>query len=411
MGTIVEEIFSKKLNRKVKAGEIVIAPVDYVMSHDTTTPLAIQAWKKIGKPLFNKDKIVIVFDHYYPSPDIKSAETHKQILEFVKKNNINNFFTEGVCHQIMVEKGFTLPGDIVIGGDSHTCTYGAISCFSTGMGSTDIGVTWTTGKNWFKIPETININVIGKFQKGVYAKDLILKIIKTIGANGATYKSIEFSGQTIENMEIHDRLTLCNMVIEAGAKTGLIKTDEKTKKFFKNLGINKIQEIFPRNPKYEKTFNIDVSDLEPQIAYPCRVDNVKNIKEFENLEIDQVFIGTCTNGRYEDLEIAAKILNNKKVKSRTIIVPASKSIYKKAITNGLIDIFLDANATVCNPGCGPCVGRHQGILAKKQRALTTMNRNFKGRMGSPESEIYLGSPATAAATAIYGKITDSRRIL
>ncbi|MBD3204447.1 homoaconitate hydratase family protein [Candidatus Woesearchaeota archaeon] len=407
MGTIVEEIFSKKLKRKVKAGDVVIAPVDYVMSHDTTTPLAIEAWKKIKKPIFNKKKIVIVFDHYYPSPEIKSAKTHKKIRTFIKKHNINNFFTQGVSHQIMIEKGFAVPGDIVIGGDSHTCTYGALGCFSTGMGSTDIGCTWATGKSWFKIPETININVSGKLKKGVYAKDLILMIIKLLGADGATYKSIEFSGNTIENMEIHERLTLSNMAIEAGAKCGLIRTDKKTKKYLKK----KIAEIFPRNPEYEKIINIDAGKIEPQIAYPDRVDNVCDIQEIENKKLDQVFIGTCTNGRYKDLEIAAEILENKKVKCRTIIVPASNNILKKAIDSGLIDTFINAGAVVCNPGCGPCVGRHQGILAKDETALTTMNRNFRGRMGSPDSGIFLASPATAAASAVCGKITDPRRLL
>ncbi|MAG08090.1 3-isopropylmalate dehydratase large subunit [Candidatus Woesearchaeota archaeon] len=408
MGTLVEEIFSRKLGKKVKAGEIVLADVDYAISHDTTTPLAIKAWEDIGKPLFNKDMIVIVFDHYYPSPNIDGANTQKDIRGFVKKHNIKSWLFNGVCHQLMVEKGFALPGNIVVGGDSHTCTYGALGCFSTGMGSTDIGVVWATGKNWFRVPETININVNGKFKEGVYAKDLILKIINIIGADGATYKSLEFTGETIENMEIHERLTLSNMAIEAGAKCGLIKTDKKTKEFFKKMGVNEIEDIAPDKPNYEKTVTIDVSTLDPQIAYPNRVDNVKDIKEFEGLELDEVFIGTCTNGRYEDLEIAANILKGKKVNKycRVIILPASAEIYKKALENGLVKIFLDAGATVGIPGCGACVGRHQGVLGDGERALTTMNRNFTGRMGSPKSEIYLASPATCAVSAIHGKITD-----
>jgi 3-isopropylmalate/(R)-2-methylmalate dehydratase large subunit len=413
MGTLTEEIFSRKLGRPVKAGELVIADVDYVVSHDTTTLLAIEAWKGIGRPLFDKDRIVIVFDHYYPAPNPTFADSHKQIRDFAKKEGLKNFFFEGVCHQLMVEKGFALPGSIVVGADSHTCTYGALGCFSTGMGSTDVGVVWATGKNWFRVPETININVKGKFQKGVYAKDLILEIIRQITADGATYKTLEFTGETISNMEIHERLTLANMAIEAGAKAGLMAVDEKTVQFLKSITDKKVEMIKPINPKYEKTVTIDVSRLEPQIAYPARVDNVKPISEFKGLEIDEVYIGTCTNGRYEDLEIAAKILKGKKVNKfcMTIIVPASTSIYQKAMDNGLIKIFLDAGATVGNPGCGPCVGRHQGILGDGERALTTMNRNFLGRMGSAKSEIYLGSPATCAATALYGKITDPREVL
>ncbi|MBS1266782.1 MAG: Methanogen homoaconitase large subunit [Candidatus Woesearchaeota archaeon] len=413
MGTLAEEIFSKKLGREVKAGETVITDVDYIMSHDTTTPLAIDAWKEIGKPLHNPDNIVIVFDHYYPAPNSKGSNTHKQIMKFAKKQGIKNIFFKGVCHQIMIEKGFAKPGSIVIGGDSHTCTYGALGCFSTGMGSTDIGVSWATGKNWFKIPETINIEIGGNFQNGVYAKDLILNIIRKIGANGATYKSIEFTGNAIRNMQIHQRLTLSNMAVEAGAKTGLIQTDEKTANFLGANPLAEFVEIKSNNPKYESTYNFNISNIEPQIAFPSRVDNVKPIGEFAGLDIDQVFIGTCTNGRYDDLKIAADILKKRKVARfcKTIVVPASVGVYKKAMSNGLIDIFLDAGVTVGNPGCGPCVGRHQGILADNERALTTMNRNFKGRMGNPESEIYLASPATCAATAINGKITDPRKVI
>ncbi|MBU0756791.1 MAG: 3-isopropylmalate dehydratase large subunit [Nanoarchaeota archaeon] len=411
MGTIVEEIFSKKLGRQVRAGELVIAPVDYVMSHDTTTPLAINAWKKIGKPLFDKNRIVVMFDHYYPAPNIEGANMHKKIRDFVKENDLPNFFFEGVCHQVMIEKGFTLPGNIVVGGDSHTCTYGALGCFSTGMGSTDIGVVWATGRNWFRIPETININVTGKLQKGVYAKDLILYIIGQISADGATYKSLEFSGETIEKMEINERLTLSNMAIEAGAKCGLIMTDDKTKEYFRSIGIEDIENIRPVEPQYEKTIKIDASLLSPQIAYPHRVDNVKDINEFIGLELDQVFIGTCTNGRYEDLKIAAGILKGKKVsdRCRTIVIPASQAIYERALKQGLIDIFIKSGCTVGAPGCGSCVGRHQGVLGDGERALTTMNRNFQGRIGSPKSEIYLASPATCAASAITGKITDPRK--
>lgn len=413
MGSLVEEIFSRRLDKDVEPGQIVVADVDYVMSHDTTTPLAIEAWKKTGKPLFDNNRIVIVFDHHYPAPNITSANTHRNLKEFVKHHNIKHFFTEGVSHQIMVEKGFAQPSNIVVGGDSHTCTYGALGCFSTGMGSTDIGVVWATGKNWFKIPETINVKVEGRFPHGVYAKDLILETIKRLGAAGATYKSLEFTGQTIKEMEIHERLTVCNMAIEAGAKCGLIAPNSKTRTYLEDKTNQKVENISAKDPEYTRTVSIDVTQLNPQIAYPNRVDNVKPISEFEGLKLDQVFIGTCTNGRYEDLKKATQILNGKKVHEdcKTIVVPASNAIYKKAIETGVVKDFVNAGAIVGNPGCGPCVGRYQGVLAKGERALTTMNRNFTGRMGSPQAEIYLSSPATAAASAISGEITDPREVL
>jgi 3-isopropylmalate dehydratase large subunit len=412
MGTIIEEIFTRRLGRQVNAGEIVMADVDYIMSHDNTTPLAIKAFNKIGKPIKDTNKIVIHFDHAYPPPNVLAAEMQKKTREFIKKHNIKNFYHQGICHQVMIEEGFIKPGSIVIGGDSHSNTYGAFSCLGVGFGSTEIGVTWITGKTWFKIPETINVVLIGNTQKGVYAKDIMLHIAKILTMNGATYKSVEFSGDYIEQLPMHDRIIFSNMSTEIGAKCGLIVTDDITIKYLENetKAKNPFEIIKPSNCRYEKVIEIDVSIIKPKVACHPSVDNVKDINEIEGLPIDEVFIGTCTNARYEDLEIAANILKGKKVNryTRTIITPASQKIYQKCEDNGLISIFHDAGCTVTNSGCGACIGRHGGLLAKGEKAFTTMNRNFSGRMGS--GEIYLGSPAAATATAINGKITDPRRL-
>jgi homoaconitate hydratase family protein len=305
-----------------------------------------------------------------------------------------------------------LPGRVIIGGDSHTCTYGALGAFGTGVGSTDIGVSYATGKNWFRVPETFYFDANGSFAKGVYPKDLILKIIGKVGARGATYKACEFGGETIENMAIGDRLTLTNMAIEMGGKTGVIKTDKITENFLKSRGYP-YTEIVPKDPDYEKIFEFDVDDLTPQLAVSPKVDNVYPVEKYEGTEVDEVFIGTCTNGRIDDLEIAARMFKGKKLSPllKTIIVPASNEIYFEAMNRGYIKIFMDAGAMVCNPGCGPCIGRHQGVLAPGDRALTTMNRNFIGRMGSDKGEIIIASPATAAATALTGKITDPREVI
>lgn len=415
MGTIIEEIFSKKLGREVKAGEIVLCDIDYAMSHDNTTPLAIKAFRDIGKPIKNKDMIVIHFDHAFPAPNLLAAEAQKKIVDFMKQEGIKNFFHHGICHQVMIEEGFVKPGNVIIGGDSHSNTYGAFSALGTGFGSTEIGVSWITGKTWFKIPETINVVLKGKMPKGVYAKDVMIYVAGKLGMDGATYKSVEFSGDYIENLPMHERIIFPNMSTEIGAKCGLIATDDITLDFLKNHTNAKgpFEIIRAVNPNYERVLEIDVSTLEPYVSCPPDVDNVKILKEIEGTPIDEVFIGTCTNGRYEDLEIAANILKGKKVSrfTRTIITPASRKVYEKAIEKGLVKIFYDAGCILTVTGCGACIGRHGGLLAAKERAFTTMNRNFTGRMGSPDAEIYLGSPAAAAATAIEGKIADPRRYL
>lgn len=415
MGTLVEEIFSRKLGRAVKAGEIVMCGIDYMMSHDNTTPLAIKALNEIGKPIKDKSKIVIHFDHAYPAPNLIAAEAQKKIIDFMKKENIENFYHQGVCHQVMIEEGFVSPGRVIIGGDSHSNTYGAFGCFSAGFGSTEIGVAWATGKTWFKVPETIHIVLNGTSKKGTYAKDVMIYLAGKLGMDGATYKSLEFSGTYIDSLPMHERIIFPNMSTELGAKCGLIASDDETIRFLENetKAHGPFEKIAPHDPVYEKEIILDVDDIEPQIACHPDVDNVKPLKDVEGLPIDEVFLGTCTNGRYEDIEIFARMLKGRKVNkfTRVLVNPASKNILDRAIENGLIKILHDAGVTIGVTGCGACIGRHAGILAPKERALTTMNRNFIGRMGSAEAEIYLGSPATAAATAIEGRIADPRRYM
>lgn len=412
MGTLIEEIFSRKLGRTVQAGEIVIMDVDHIMSHDNTTPLAIKAFREIGKPIMDTGKIVLHFDHAYPAPNVKAAENHKLITEFVREQNLPYLYRQGVCHQVMIEEGFVTPGAIIIGGDSHTNTYGALGAFGTGLGSSEIGAAWVTGKCWFKVPETIRIELKGESIPGVFAKDVMLYIAGKLGMDGGTYRAIEFGGEYIRKLPLHERIIFSNMSTEIGAKCGLIAPDDTTFEFLENetKAEGPFEKYAPVEPAYEQVVEIDVSAIGPQIACHPDVDNVKTIAQMEGLEINQVYIGTCTNARYEDLEIAASILEGKRVHpyTRVIVTPASEKIYRKAMQNGLVNIFLDAGAFVTGTGCGACIGRHGGILAAGERALTTMNRNFVGRMGSPESEIYLASPATAAASALTGRITDPR---
>lgn len=415
MGTLVEEIFSQKAGRTVEAGEIVLLDVDFIMSHDNTTPLAIKAFREIGKPIKDKNKIVISFDHAYPAPNMQAAENQKKITDFMKEQGITHFYHQGICHQVMIEEGYVTPGAVIVGGDSHSNTYGAFGAFGTGFGSTEIGVAWVTGKAWFRTPETILIRIEGKAPPGVYAKDVMLSIAGLMGMDGATYKSVEFTGGYIDALPMHERIIFPNISTEIGAKCGLITPDETTLSFLyrQTKAAPPFKPIKPQNPKYQQVVEVDVTSLVPQVACHPDVDHVKPLPEIEGLPIDEVFIGTCTNGRYEDLEVAARILKGHKVSpyTRTIITPASVIVYQKALKNGLIDIFHEAGCTIGVVGCGACIGRHGGLLAPGERAFTTMNRNFIGRMGSAESEIYLGSPAAAAATAIEGKITDPRRYL
>lgn len=419
MGTLIEEIFSRKAGRRVQAGEIVLLDVDYIMSHDNTTPLAIKAFREIGKPIYDKNRIVLHLDHAYPAPNVLAAENHRKILDFVREQELPHLFMQGVCHQVMLEEGFVTPGSIIIGADSHSNTYGVMGAFGTGLGSTEIAVAWVTGKCWFKVPETIRIELHGQTQPGVYAKDVMIHIAGLLGMDGATYRSVEFGGEYIESLPMHERIIFPNMSTEIGAKCGLIAADQVTVDYLLNetpLGnshqAGDFELLRPVNPRYERVIEIDVSTLTPQVACHPDVDNVKPLEQVEGLEVHEVYIGTCTNARYEDLEIVANMLRGKRVHPlvRVIVTPASQRIYKKALQNGLIETLIDAGCTVTGTGCGACIGRHGGILAPGERALTTMNRNFVGRMGSPLAEIYLASPATAAATALTGRITDPRTI-
>jgi len=414
MGTLIEEIFSRKAGRAVQAGEILLLDVDYIMSHDNTTPLAIKAFREIGKPIFDKNRIVLHLDHAYPAPNVLAAENHKKIIEFVKEQELPHFFHQGVCHQVMIEEGFITPGAVIIGADSHSNTYGALGAFGAGLGSTEIAVAWVTGKCWFKVPETIRIELTGRTQPGVYAKDVMIHIAGQLGMDGATYRSVEFGGDYIASLPMNERIVFPNMSTEIGAKCGLIAADEVTIRYLESStpARGPFEMFGPVNPRYERVVEIDVSTIPPQVACHPDVDNVKPLEQVAGLEVHEVYIGTCTNARYEDIELVAGMLKGKKVNpfTRVIVTPASERIYRKALQNGLIEILLDAGCTVTGTGCGACIGRHGGILAAGERALTTMNRNFIGRMGSPLSEVYLASPATAAATALMGRITDPRSI-
>ncbi|MGQ4913883.1 MAG: 3-isopropylmalate dehydratase large subunit [Candidatus Asgardarchaeia archaeon] len=414
--TISEKILSEKAKKDLYAGDIDIVNVDIVAAQDGTGPLAIKEFNKLG---FNKVKkpqnTLMVIDHSAPAPRKELSNTHKILREFANKYNTRIAdIGDGIIHQILIES-FVSPGDVVVGADSHSCTSGALGAFSTGMGSTDVAVIMALGKTWMRVPETYRIEVYGDFQKGVFSKDLILHIIGKIGADGAIYKALEFVGETISKMSIDSRLTLTNMAVEAGAKTGVIPTDEITKKFLAEMGrAEKFREIKSDDDAvFEKVMYFDAGDIPPTVAAPHFVDNTKPIEEVLDIPVNQVFIGTCTNGRLEDLRVAASILKGKKIASgtRLIIVPASRRIYLEALKEGLLEIFVRARGIVLNPGCGPCVGIHEGVLGDNEICLSTQNRNFKGRMGNPNAEIYLASPATAAATAINGRISDPREVL
>jgi 3-isopropylmalate/(R)-2-methylmalate dehydratase large subunit len=417
---ITEKILAKASGKKVvRPKEIVDANVDMIMVHDLTGPLAVEAFEKIGiKNVWDNQKIVVILDHQVPAESVKAAELHKTMRKFAQDQRIRIYDVGkgGICHQVMPEKGHVMPGTVIVGADSHTCTYGAFGAFATGIGSTEAAAVFATGKIWLKVPETIKINVEGRFQKFVTPKDLILHIIGKLGAGGAIYKSIEFAGQTIRAMSIAGRMTLCNMTVEMGAKNGIIEPDETTRKFLKGRTTKPLMAFetlkSDEDASYDKIVNIDVTDLTPQIAYPSSVDNVKPASEMNNVNVEQAFIGSCTNGRIEDLRAAAEILKGKMVKDgvRTLVIPASQEVYRQAISEGLIETFTDAGALVCGSTCGPCLGGHIGLLAPGETCVSTSNRNFIGRMGSKEAKVYLASPATVAASAITGRITDPREL-
>lgn len=414
--TIAEKIISKHVEHEVKVGELVIAKVDVAAVQDGTGPLMCNEFKKLGKDkLANPERSILFIDHAAPSPRKELSNTHTVLREFAKQYGaILSEVGEGVCHQRLVET-YVNPMEILVGADSHTCTSGALGAFATGMGSTDIAVAMALGKTWLKVPATFKVEVNGEFPKGVYAKDLILHLIGTIGADGATYKALEFSGSTIDNMNMADRFTIANMAVEAGAKAGLFPTDEKTKAFLEERGRgDKFVEVKPdEDAVYERVIKIDASQLKPTVSCPHTVDNTKTVDELKDVKVNQVFIGTCTNGRIEDLRVAAEILKGKKVNPdvRLLVAPASRDVFKQALKEGLIEIFVDSGAAIVTSGCGPCVGVHAGILGDGEVCLATQNRNFQGRMGNTKGFIYLASPAVAAYSAIKGYIADVREVL
>jgi len=405
--TITEKILANASHKSnAAAGDVVIAEVNIVMAHDSTGPLAVESFYGIGKKVFDPNRIVIVFDHFFPPPSVDAATLHRKLRDFVAEQKIPNLYSNGVCHQILVEK-FVSPGDVVVGADSHTCTEGALGAFSTGLGSTDIAGAMASGRCWFKIPESLRFNLSGAPREGVFAKDIILSIIGHVGAEGAVYKAAEFTGDYVKTASAPSRLTLCNMAVEMGAKNGIIEADKVTEKFLGREG-----KIFrsDRDADYEDEYEIEVDKVEPQIACPHTVDNVKPVTSVEGKKVDQAYIGTCTNGRLEDIEIAARILRGKKIAEnvRLIVAAASTKVHLDALEKGCMQEIINAGGIVCNPSCGPCVGRHEGVLAEGETCISTQNRNFAGRMGHPKAEIYLASPATVAASALAGKIVDPR---
>ncbi|WP_066872093.1 3-isopropylmalate dehydratase large subunit [Clostridium mediterraneense] len=412
--TMTQKILAKHAGlEKVKAGQLIEANLDLVLGNDITTPVAVKEFHKLKlKKVFHSDKVAIVPDHFTPNKDIKSAEQVKLIRNFSKEKEVNNFFDigeMGIEHCLLPEKGLVVAGDVVIGADSHTCTYGALGAFSTGIGSTDMAAGMATGKCWFKVPEAIKFVLKNKPNKWVSGKDVILHIIGMIGVDGALYKSMEFTGEGVKNLSMDSRFTITNMAIEAGAKNGIFPVDELTIEYMKNHS-DKKWEVFEADDDadYSEVYEIDLSKIKSTVAFPHLPDNTRTIDNVGEINVDQVVIGSCTNGRMQDLREAAEILKGKKVKKgvRTIIIPGTQKIYLQAMEEGLLKTFVESGAIVSTPTCGPCLGGHMGILAAGERAISTTNRNFVGRMGHVESEVYLASPAVAAASAITGKISS-----
>ncbi|RQD67313.1 MAG: 3-isopropylmalate dehydratase large subunit [Desulfonatronovibrio sp. MSAO_Bac4] len=416
--TLAQKILQKHSSDQVKeAGQIVRARTSMVLANDITAPLSIDSFRKMGaKKVFDREKVALVCDHFTPNKDIDSAEQVKKVREFAKEMDVVHYYeggNVGVEHALLPELGLVGPGDIVVGADSHTCTYGGLGAFATGMGSTDIAAAMALGETWFKVPETIKVNISGQHDKYITSKDLILHLIGLIGVDGALYRALEFTGPVISDMEVEGRMTMANMAIEAGGKVGLFPADAKTVDYCRSNGFANPEEIYPdEGAVYCREVNIDVTGMAPQIACPHLPDNVKSVDELINIRLDQVVLGSCTNGRISDLRQAAEIIKGHKVHKdvRFIVLPATPKIYEQALDEGLLSIFIKAGAIVGPPTCGPCLGGHMGILAAGEKCLATTNRNFKGRMGSLESEVYLGSPIVAAASAVAGEIIHPARM-
>lgn len=414
--TFSEKVLGNKAGKDVQAGEVVTVSPDFILSHDNTAAIG-KEFAKLGlENVKNPDKLVIILDHVVPAAAEKYAVNHKLVREFVSQQRISHFFDihHGICHQVLHEAGFALPGKLILGADSHTTSYGALGAFSAGIGRTEVACLWATDEIWLRVPETHRIELQGGYAAGTYAKDLVLKIIGDLGADSANYKAVEFAGPAAQNMKLADRLVLANMAAEMGAKNGYFEPNPAILAYLEGRAQMEYEPVFSDpDAVYEKMFSFDLSTLEPQVACPHTVDNVKAIQEVAGTPIQQVLIGTCTNGRFEDLEVAAGIFKNRKVHSnvRTLVIPASRWEYLRALKEGLLEILSEAGCVILNPGCGPCLGAHMGILAPGETALSTANRNFRGRMGSRDSNIYLASPATAAVSALRGVITDPRDCL
>jgi methanogen homoaconitase large subunit len=410
LATISEKIFSRASGHRAEAGEIVEAEVDYAMSHDGTSVLAIRAFTEMGSErVWNPERIVIPFDHIVPANNSTAADLQRMVRTWAKDQGIVHFFEggAGICHQVFPEEGFALPGSLLVGADSHSCTYGAFGAFGTGVGATDMAEIYSRGRLWFKVPETVAVRISGRLGEMVLAKDLTLMLVGEIGSDGATYQALEYLGETVEDLSISGRMTLCNMGVEMGAKAAIVPADRTTEEYLRGRAKGPYQQIRSDPDSYDSEMEFDVSELSPQIAAPFRVDNVRPVGDLAGTEVDQVFIGTCTNGRLEDLEVAARILKGKEVKARTLVIPASKEVLLQALSSGVLEVIVRAGAMLATPGCGPCLGAHMGVLAEGEVCLSTANRNFPGRMGKG-GLVYLASPATAAASAISGEITDPR---
>ena len=415
--TIAEKILSQHAGKDLKAGDFAVCSIDFCFGQDGTSGIIVDRFRALGiKEAYDRDKFAIVIDHSAPSPNMGVSAVHKKLREFAQEKGLLLYDIGcGVCHQIIPEKGHVLPGDLVLGADSHTCTYGALGALSTGVGSTDLAISLASGKNWFKVPQSLKVVINGKLPAGVYSKDIILKIIGDLGADGATYQSVELYGSTLQTLSMDARFTICNMGIEMGAKFCVIPPDKVTLNWIK--GRNKMRKPNPqyadKDALYTSVKEYNVSRLVPQLAKPHAVDNNATVEELAGTHIDEAYLGTCTNGRLEDLIIAAKILRHRKVHKnvRFIVAPASRDIYLAAVKKGIISSLIESGASVLTPGCGPCVGTHNGVPSVGEVVISTANRNFKGRMGNPEASIYLASPATVAASALEGKITDPRQFL
>lgn len=418
--TITEKILSRKSGEDARAGDYVEAEVDGMVTHDVTGPLTFEVFEEVtgdDAELHDPESVVLTLDHHAPADGVQAANNHNRVREFAEEYGANQYeVSDGICHQVVVEEGFVAPGDLVIGADSHSTTFGAAGALGTGVGSTDLGCAFATGDLWFRVPETLRFEVQGDLRDGVYAKDMILKFIGDVGFDGCTYKTAEYAGSTVESLPMHERMVLANMAIEMGGKAGIVEPDERTVEFLAEQGRPDVEldgsNASDEDAEYEAVYEYDAAELAPQVSKPSNPENAVDVTEVEGTPVDQVYVGTCTNGRYEDIQVVADVLEGESIAPgvRLVVVPASRESYQQALKSGALETLVDLGATFQSAGCGPCFGTHQGVLGDGDVCLATANRNFPGREGSMESSVYLASPATAAATALYGEITDPREV-